>query len=472
MLDTERRSAGATGFRGLGKPEAVVVEPSHLAGVLARLVDEVGTAGSVTDYLQVVSERAIEVLGVSAAALSLANGRGQLQVVAWTDDRVLDLAQVELQDHRGGPGIDCHDGRAPVVNVDAAEARRRWPTFSRRAREAGFCSVHAVPFRVSGRIGGVINLYCIRRHRFSARDLSVCRALVEVARADLRRAGIGPARRYPFRLLGGRYQMSDLLGRGGLTEVYLGRDTCLGRPVAIKMPRTDRSSGAHLAARFRREAHAVGRLKHPGIVAVLDTGLSALDGSEPYIVMERVVGSTVQERLRRRPLLGPDAAVEITNAVLSALTYSHDHGVVHGDISARNVMVTTDGVVKVLDFGNCRILTDASATVTQAVMGTPSYLAPEQAKGQPTDARTDLYSTGCLLYELLTGRPPFVGDSPIALAYQHVNETPQPPSRYRAGIRADLDAAVLRALAKPPDARYQEAGQFRDDLVAASNGTL
>jgi serine/threonine protein kinase len=247
-------------------------------------------------------------------------------------------------------------------------------------------------------------------------------------------------------LIGGRYELGELLGRGGMAEVRKGTDSRLGRVVAVKRLRTDLASDATFQARFRREAQASASLNHPSIVAVYDTGEEeATDGSgvaQPYIVMEYVAGRTLRDVLREGRKILPERALEITSGVLSALDYSHRAGIIHRDIKPGNVMLTPSGDVKVMDFGIARAISDASSTMTQtaAVVGTAQYLSPEQARGETVDSRSDVYSAGCLLYELLTGRPPFVGDSPVAVAYQHVREPAVPPSRCAATSSATSPA--------------------------------
>jgi serine/threonine-protein kinase len=280
------------------------------------------------------------------------------------------------------------------------------------------------------------------------------------------------------RVLGNRYEVGDLLGRGGMAEVHLGRDTRLGRVVAIKLLRTDLARDPMFQARFRREAQSAAGLNHPAIVAVYDTGEETVvesGGSTvalPYIVMEYVEGRTLRDVLREGRPLEVNQALEVTGGVLSALDYSHRMGIVHRDIKPANVMLTASGDVKVMDFGIARALADVSATMTQtqAVIGTAQYLSPEQARGETVDARSDLYSAGCLLYELMTGRPPFVADSPVAVAYQHVREFPQPPSAYAPTIPEVVDRIVLHSLAKDREARYQTAAEFRTDVEAAAAG--
>ncbi|MFE1857182.1 Stk1 family PASTA domain-containing Ser/Thr kinase [Streptomyces anandii] len=275
------------------------------------------------------------------------------------------------------------------------------------------------------------------------------------------------------RRLGGRYELGQVLGRGGMAEVYLAHDTRLGRTVAVKTLRADLARDPSFQARFRREAQSAASLNHPAIVAVYDTGEDYIDGvSIPYIVMEYVDGSTLRELLHSGRKLLPERAMEMTIGILQGLEYAHRNGIVHRDIKPANVMLTRNGQVKVMDFGIARAMGDSGMTMTQtaAVIGTAQYLSPEQAKGEQVDARSDLYSTGCLLYELLTVRPPFVGDSPVAVAYQHVREEPQPPSVFDPEITPEMDAIVLRALVKDPDYRYQSADEMRADIEACLDG--
>ncbi|MFI9564002.1 Stk1 family PASTA domain-containing Ser/Thr kinase [Streptomyces rishiriensis] len=275
------------------------------------------------------------------------------------------------------------------------------------------------------------------------------------------------------RRLGGRYELGHVLGRGGMAEVYLAHDTRLGRTVAVKTLRADLARDPSFQARFRREAQSAASLNHPAIVAVYDTGEDYIDGvSIPYIVMEYVDGSTLRELLHSGRKLLPERTLEMTIGILQALEYSHRAGIVHRDIKPANVMLTRNGQVKVMDFGIARAMGDSGMTMTQtsAVIGTAQYLSPEQAKGEQVDARSDLYSTGCLLYELLTVRPPFVGDSPVAVAYQHVREEPQPPSVFDPEITPEMDAIVLKALVKDPNYRYQSADEMRLDIEACLDG--
>ncbi|MFF8677407.1 Stk1 family PASTA domain-containing Ser/Thr kinase [Streptomyces sp. NPDC015237] len=275
------------------------------------------------------------------------------------------------------------------------------------------------------------------------------------------------------RRLGGRYELGPVLGRGGMAEVYHAHDTRLGRQVAVKTLRADLARDPSFQARFRREAQSAASLNHPAIVAVYDTGEDYIDGvSIPYIVMEYVDGSTLRELLHSGRKLLPERTLEMTIGILQALEYSHRAGIVHRDIKPANVMLTRNGQVKVMDFGIARAMGDSGMTMTQtaAVIGTAQYLSPEQAKGEQVDARSDLYSTGCLLYELLTVRPPFVGDSPVAVAYQHVREEPQAPSVFDPEITPEMDAIVLKALVKDPDYRYQSADEMRADIEACLDG--
>jgi beta-lactam-binding protein with PASTA domain/predicted Ser/Thr protein kinase len=271
-------------------------------------------------------------------------------------------------------------------------------------------------------------------------------------------------------VVGGRYELGELLGRGGMAEVRKGTDTRLGRVVAVKRLRTDLASDATFQARFRREAQSSASLNHPAIVAVYDTGEEmSTDGSDvaqPYIVMEFVAGRTLRDILREGRKILPERALEITSGVLSALDYSHRAGIIHRDIKPGNVMLTPSGDVKVMDFGIARAISDASSTMTQtaAVVGTAQYLSPEQARGETVDSRSDVYSAGCLLYELLTGRPPFVGDSPVAVAYQHVREPASPPSDHDTDLPPEIDAIVMKALAKRLEDRYQSAAAMRSDI--------
>lgn len=280
------------------------------------------------------------------------------------------------------------------------------------------------------------------------------------------------------RRLGGRYEVGKLIGRGGMAEVHVGHDSRLGRRVAIKLLRADLARDPTFQARFRREAQSAAGLNHPSIVAVYDTGEDVVTTDAgaaahvPYIVMEYVEGHTVRELLKDGQAVPIDEALEIASGVLGALEYSHHAGIVHRDIKPGNVMLTPSGAVKVMDFGIARAMADQGATMTatHAVVGTAQYLSPEQARGEVVDTRSDLYSTGCLLFELLTGRPPFVAESPVAVAYQHVSEPPPTPSSLASDIPESLDRITLKALAKDRNQRYQTAAEFRSDLEAVARG--
>jgi eukaryotic-like serine/threonine-protein kinase len=273
------------------------------------------------------------------------------------------------------------------------------------------------------------------------------------------------------RLVGARYEIGDLIGYGGMAEVHRGRDVRLGREVAIKVLRADLARDPSFLNRFRREAQSAAGLNHPSIVSVYDTGEDVgPDGTmQPYIVMEYVEGRTLRDILKTEGRLPPRRAMEITADVCAALDFSHRAGLVHRAVKPANVMITQSGAVKVMDFGIARAVADNSATVTQTanVIGTAQYLSPEQARGESVDARSDVYSTGCLLYELVTGVPPFQGDSPVAVAYQHVRENATMPSSRVPGLPRSLDSIVMKALAKNPLNRYQSAAEMRSDLQRA-----
>jgi serine/threonine protein kinase len=273
------------------------------------------------------------------------------------------------------------------------------------------------------------------------------------------------------RLIGGRYELGELIGYGGMAEVHRGRDVRLGREVAIKVLRADLARDPSFLNRFRREAQAAAALNHPSIVSVYDTGEDVGTGGamQPYIVMEYVEGRTLRDILKSEGRLPARRAMEIGADVCGALEFSHRNGLVHRDVKPANVMITPSGAVKVMDFGIARAVADNSATVTQTanVIGTAQYLSPEQARGESVDARSDVYSTGCLLYELVTGTPPFQGDSPVAVAYQHVRENAAAPSSRVPGLPRALDSIVMKALAKNPLNRYQTTGEMRADLQRA-----
>jgi serine/threonine-protein kinase len=269
------------------------------------------------------------------------------------------------------------------------------------------------------------------------------------------------------RTLGGRYRVEGELGRGGMARVYRGTDTVLGRPVAVKVLSPQFAEDANFVTRFRREAQAAARLNHPNLVQVYDTGS---DDGVHYIVMEYVQARTVADYLAGGGRIMPQRAVELAEAVCDALGVAHAQGVIHRDVKPANIMVTREGQVKVTDFGIARVTTNETIEQTAAVLGTASYLSPEQAQGGQIDQRSDLYSLGCVLYEMLTGRPPFTADSPVAVASKHVLEQPIPPSRINDDISPELDAVVMRALSKNPDNRYQDAEEMKEDLERARRG--
>ncbi|MCK9898979.1 serine/threonine protein kinase [Parafrankia colletiae] len=275
------------------------------------------------------------------------------------------------------------------------------------------------------------------------------------------------------RLVGERYELGGCIGYGGMAEVYRGRDIRLGREVAVKTLRADLARDPTFLARFRREAQSSASLNHPAIVSVYDTGEDVINGTQlPYIVMEFVEGQTLRDIIQARGPLDERYAMQVTAEVCAALDYSHRMGIIHRDIKPANVMVGADGAAKVMDFGIARATTATSSTMTatSAVIGTAQYLSPEQARGARVDSRSDVYSTGVLLYELLTGEPPFRGDNPVAVAYQHVREIPPPPSSHDPRISPAADAIVLKAMEKEPDDRYATAGEMRDDLERALSG--
>ncbi|MYY13115.1 protein kinase [Streptomyces sp. SID4919] len=262
----------------------------------------------------------------------------------------------------------------------------------------------------------------------------------------------------------GRYRLTHRLGRGGMAEVFAAEDVRLGRTVAVKLLRSDLAEDPVSKARFTREAQSVAGLNHHAVVAVYDSGEDQVGRQVvPYIVMEIVEGRTIRDLLINAEAPGPEQALIIVSGVLEALAYSHEHGIVHRDIKPANVIITHNGAVKVMDFGIARALHGAQSTMTQTgmVMGTPQYLSPEQALGKAVDHRSDLYATGCLLYELLALRPPFTGETPLSVVYQHVQDIPVPPSEVSDGVPPELDGLVMRALAKDPDDRFQTAEEMR-----------
>lgn len=280
------------------------------------------------------------------------------------------------------------------------------------------------------------------------------------------------------RLIAGRYEVGSLIGRGGMAEVYEGTDTRLGRTVAIKLLKPDLANDPSFEDRFRNEAQASARISHPTIVRVYDAGEDIDTDSNgnqikhPFIIMEFVKGQLLREVLHERRL-SIEEAVNYASGILTALEFSHKAGVIHRDIKSANVMITENDQIKVMDFGIARAVSESSATManTVGIMGTAQYFSPEQAKGETVDSRTDLYSTGVLLYEMLAGRPPFKGDTAVSVAYQHVSEAVTPPSKFNSNISAELDQVVMHGLAKDRNERFQTAEDFRDHLIAAANGS-
>ncbi len=277
-------------------------------------------------------------------------------------------------------------------------------------------------------------------------------------------------------MVGGRYRLAEVIGYGGMAEVYRGVDERLGRTVAVKLLRASLASDTTFQARFRAEAQAAAGLNHPNVISVYDFGDGASSAGTiaglPYIVMEFVEGRTLRDIVREDRRLLPERALEIVADILSALDYSHRMGIIHRDIKPANVMLTPSGDVKVMDFGIARAVADTSSSMTQtaAVIGTAQYLSPEQARGQSVDARSDLYSTGCVLYELLTGRPPFTAESPVALALAHIRDTAVPPDALDPAVPAAASAVTMMALAKDVTERYSSAGEMRDDVERALAG--
>jgi serine/threonine protein kinase len=269
--------------------------------------------------------------------------------------------------------------------------------------------------------------------------------------------------------LAGRYRVEALLGSGGMAQVYRGTDMVLSRSVAIKVLSSDYSRDPAFVERFRREARAAARLNHPTVVSVYDTGS---DDGVHFIVMEFVSGRTLAQILAAEGPLLPERAAAISARVAEALSFAHEAGLVHRDVKPGNVMLTDRGDVKVMDFGIARAASGPGQAITEttSILGTAAYLSPEQAEGKPVDPRSDIYSLGVVLYELLTGQPPFSGPSPVAVAYKHVMEEPVPPSAVRSGVPSALEAIAMRALAKDPSRRYASADLMRADLEAAAGG--
>ncbi|MCD2262535.1 Stk1 family PASTA domain-containing Ser/Thr kinase [Dietzia aurantiaca] len=274
-------------------------------------------------------------------------------------------------------------------------------------------------------------------------------------------------------ILAGRYEIGDALGFGGMSEVRRGRDTVLGRDVAVKIMRPELARDESFYQRFRREAQNSASLNHPSIVAIYDQGEEpTADGALPYIVMEIVEGDTLRDIVKMDGAMDIDRSLGVMADVCGALDFSHKKGIIHRDVKPANIMISRDGAVKVMDFGIARAVSDATSTLTKtsSVLGTAQYLSPEQARGETVDARSDLYSAGCVLYEMVTGEPPFTGESPVAVAYQHVRETPQPPSSVNPQVSRYVDAVIMQAMAKNPENRYASAGEMRSDLLAVLSG--
>ncbi|KFI88092.1 protein kinase [Bifidobacterium reuteri DSM 23975] len=282
----------------------------------------------------------------------------------------------------------------------------------------------------------------------------------------------------PNALAGGRYQLGQLIGRGGMAEVRIALDTRLGRTVAVKIMRAELANDDIFLARFRREARSVAQMNNPNIVNIYDSGEETIttDAGDterlPYIVMEYVKGQTLRDIIKVNGALSQRDCEQVMLGVLSALDYSHRMGIIHRDIKPGNIMISEQGVVKVMDFGIARALDDSAATMTQSqgVVGTAQYLSPEQARGETVDMRSDLYSAGCVLYEMLTGRPPFTGDSAVAIAYQHVSEVATPPSAIVPGLPKMWDSIVAKAMAKDRQNRYATAAEFKNDILTYMNG--
>ena len=282
----------------------------------------------------------------------------------------------------------------------------------------------------------------------------------------------------PPSLADGRYRLGQLIGRGGMAEVHKAVDTRLGRTVAVKIMRSDLANDEVFLSRFRREAHSVALLNNPNIVSIYDSGEEILTDDQgnhervPYLVMEYVKGQTLRSILKENGALSQRDSEQVMLGMLSALDYSHHMGVIHRDIKPGNIMISEQGIVKVMDFGIARAMDDSAATMTQSqgVVGTAQYLSPEQARGESVDMRSDLYSAGCVLYEMLTGRPPFNGDSAVAIAYQHVTEVATPPSTIVPGLPKMWDSICAKAMAKDRQNRYATAAAFKSDILAFMNG--
>lgn len=284
----------------------------------------------------------------------------------------------------------------------------------------------------------------------------------------------------PTTLDNGRYQLGQLVGRGGMAEVHIALDTRLGRTVAVKIMRADLAHDEIFLTRFRREAHSVAQMNNPNIVNIYDSGeeVVTLDNGQtehlPYLIMEYVQGQTLRDIIKANGALSVSDTEHVMIGVLNALEYSHRMGIIHRDIKPGNIMISEQGIVKVMDFGIARALDDSATTMTksQGVVGTAQYLSPEQARGENVDMRSDLYSAGCVLYEMLTGRPPFTGDSAVAIAYQHVSEVAAKPSSIVPGLNPMWDQIVAKAMAKDRQNRYATATEFKNDILTYMNGGL
>ncbi len=271
-------------------------------------------------------------------------------------------------------------------------------------------------------------------------------------------------------LLGERYLLGEMIGTGGMADVYIAQDQRLSRQVAVKILRSDLAKDPAFVSRFRKEAKAAAGLNHPGIVAVYDSG----EEPAPYIVMELVTGETLRQLIHQGERVELNRALSIVEQVLTALEYSHQRNIVHRDIKPANVMITDSGDVKVMDFGIARAMDDLGATLTSTwnVVGTAQYLSPEQAVGDPADARSDIYSTGCLLFELLTGEPPYTGETPVSIAFQHVSGEIPSARAIQENLPAGIETIIKVALAKKVEDRYQSAAAMLEDLVKVRQGEI
>src|SRR3974390_3134045 len=270
------------------------------------------------------------------------------------------------------------------------------------------------------------------------------------------------------RVFSERYELNHLIARGGMAEVYRAHDRLLDRPVALKVLFPELSVDRSFIERFKREAQAAAKLSHPNIVPVFDWGE---DAGTSFIVMEFIDGRPLSSILRSAGPLSAERTADIGAHVAAALGFAHKHLVVHRDVKPGNVLITDDGQVKVTDFGIARAInTEESLTQTGAVMGTATYFSPEQAEGIGVDARSDIYSLGVVLCEMVTGRPPFLGESPVAVASKHVRDSPPAPRELNPSIPATFEAIILKSMAKSPDHWYQTAEDLRADLLRFTEG--